>query len=654
MSRDVKFLDEFSDNPNSDSFIPTNLFDPVPINLKPGKENDQIVVTFDENSNRENSEPQNDELNNLPDEVNHHDDEPHDQTEDVNYQDEELTLDEEENPNMRNRENELIAPVTIRGRGRPRIVRSGSRGRPRKVYREIQVTPETPNTELTEIQGNVEEFVGIADLTLKQAFSSNEAQAWRDAVKSEYSSIIENQTFKIVDRPKDKNIIGSRVVLKEKLKADGTVERKKARLVAKGFNQRQGEDFNETFAPVVRMSSIRTIMALAVEHDLELHQLDVTTAFLNGDLSERIYMEIPDNFQEILAEIIEDPNSLEDVVHQANQMLKTLQKTRKGEKVCLLQKSLYGLKQAGRQWHLKLHENVMKLGFKQSYSDPCVYYSHRGNDTLILAIYVDDLWLGSQNKKWIEEMKGILIKTFKMKYLGKIHYGLGIEFTQNLSEGKICMSQKKYIQDVLKRFGMEDSKPISTPMEVGLKLTRPEKLDEGVMSKYPYQKLIGSLMYLAVSTRPDIAYTVNWLSQFNSNYTEQHWLAAKRVLRYLKGTAKKGIEFTKTKKPLRGFADADWANCASDRRSYSGFFFELGGAAITWEARKQRTVALSSVEAEYLALGEATKEAIYLRQFLTELGLSRPTTSTLILNDNQGAQLLAKNSIHHSRTKHID
>lgn len=161
-------------------------------------------------------------------------------------------------------------------------------------------------------------------------------------------------------------------------------------------------------------------------------------------------------------------------------------------------------------------------------------------------------------------------------------------------------------------------------------------------------------MYLAVSTRPDLAYAVNSLSQFNTCYTNEHWMAAKRVLRYLKGTADHGILFQKTGKPLHGYADADWASCAEDRRSYSGYFFTLGGAAITWEARKQRTVALSSVEAEYLALGEATKEAIYLRQMLTELKLSQPKSAIKIYNDNQGAQQLAKNSVHHSRTKHID
>jgi len=633
ISRDVKFLNDFgesSENSDTNSFLPENLFDSEKTKSKVLKRDILIGEPFKTASIEEAT------------------------NESLGREEEQTALDPQDNPQPDDKREWMI----VRGRGRPRTIRTGRRGRPRKVYSENRIlVQDKPSSEEinSEYDGTVdEEFAGLVNLRMKEVFSREDGKLWREAVQSEYSSIIENKTFKIVDRPKDKNVIGSRVVLCEKLKADGTVERKKARLVAKGYNQRQGEDFNETFAPVVRMSTIRTLMALAVEHDLEIHQLDVTTAFLNGDLTESIFMDVPENFEEILNDIVRDEKSLKQVVEDAKEMLESLKNTNKGSKVCLLQKSLYGLKQAGRQWYLKLDENIKKLGLKPLKTDPCLYYCHRGKDTMLLSIYVDDLWLASGNPKWIKEMKENLMKTFKMKYLGKIHYGLGIEFHQDRNEGKIFMSQRKYTQDILRRFGMENSKPVSTPIEVGMKLKKPEVVNVGEKQTFPYQRLIGSLMYLAVSTRPDIAYAVNSLSQFNTCYTTEHWVAAKRVLRYLKGTPEHGILFQKTGKPLHGHADADWASCAEDRRSYSGYFFTLGGAAVTWEARKQRTVALSSVEAEYLALSEATKEALYLRQMLGEIGLSQPKSPIQIDNDNQGAQLLAKNSVHHSRTKHID
>jgi len=198
---------------------------------------------------------------------------------------------------------------------------------------------------------------------------------------------------------------------------------------------------------------------------------------------------------------------------------------------------------------------------------------------------------------------------------------------------------------------MENCKPVSTPMDGNAKLKRSEPSDE-VFERYPYQNLIGSLMYLAVSTRPDIAYDVSSLSQLHTNYTTEHWIAAKRVLRYLKGTPDYGLTFEKTGKDLVGYVDADWAGCPDDRRSYTGYTFIFGNGPVSWESRKQRTVALSSTEAEYMAVTEGTKEAIHLQNFLNELGIKKKPVA--IYNDNQGAGELIKNPVFHSRTKHID
>ncbi|XP_071578912.1 uncharacterized protein [Temnothorax nylanderi] len=243
-----------------------------------------------------------------------------------------------------------------------------------------------------------------------------------------------------------------------------------------------------------------------------------------------------------------------------------------------------------------------------------------------------------------------------MKDLGQLHYCLGIEFSQDKKKREIRMTQRKYIQDVLKRFNMEDCKPVATPMNPAVKLSKKmsptTEEDKKQMSQIPYRNVIGSLMYLATSTRPDIAYAISILSQFSENPGQDHWKAAKRVLRYLKKTENLGITFTKTGNELVGFSDADWGASIDDRRSYTGYVFKLAGGAISWSSRKQKTVAMSSAEAEYMALSEAAKETIYTRRFLSEV--VGKLNTTMLFCDNQSAGLIAKNPVFHERTKHID
>ncbi|XP_046489065.1 uncharacterized protein [Neodiprion pinetum] len=200
-----------------------------------------------------------------------------------------------------------------------------------------------------------------------------------------------------------------------------------------------------------------------------------------------------------------------------------------------------------------------------------------------------------------------------MKDLGLASRCLGIEFHQDTKNHSVYITQRQYTEAILERFGMQDCKEVKTPIDINISLTKPERPNERLMQQYPYQRLIGALMYLAVSTRPDIAYAVNLMSQFNTNFTVEHWVAAKRILRYLKGTVNYGLMYQRTNKQLYGAVDADWGSNTVDRRWYSGYAFILAGAAVSWEARKQRNLALSSVEAEYMAISEATKEAIYLR-----------------------------------------
>ncbi|GAB1867410.1 Reverse transcriptase Ty1/copia-type domain-containing protein [Camponotus japonicus] len=328
-------------------------------------------------------------------------------------------------------------------------------------------------------------------------------------------------------------------------------------------------------------------------------------------------------------------------------MLKELEA---GNKVCKLNKALYGLRQAGRRWYVKLNEELKQFGLNRSNIDPCIYHMNQGEDLLLVAIYVDDLLVVSWNDTLIAGLAKYLSKKFEVRDLGRAKYCLGIEFSHE--ESGIKMNQKGYINDILKRFGMVDSRPVSTPIDLGLKLKRIET-QTAEERNLPYRKLIGSLMYLAICTRPDIAYAVSYLSQYNSCFNKTHWVAAKRILRYLKGTSDLGLHFRKDSNSLKGYCDADWGNCLEDRRSYTGYVFVLAGSPIAWESRKQRTVALSSTEAEYMAMTEATKEAICTRKFLIELNFDTLADVT-VLSDNNGAQKLAENPMFHNRTKHID
>ncbi|KAK2578606.1 hypothetical protein KPH14_001023 [Odynerus spinipes] len=501
-----------------------------------------------------------------------------------------------------------------RARGRPRLIRTGLKGRPRKEY------------QIANYVGEETELAHVAEIPFNEAVGGPDSNEWRQAMVSEMKSIIMKDTWTLVDHPKDRQVIGSRVVLRNKYSQDGHIERRKARVVARGFTQCPGIDFNETFAPVARLSSIRLMMALAAQHE----------------------MKVPKLTEEILEEISLTETMNGELGTKARNMLKSL---REGNRVCLLNKALYGLRQAGRRWHETLGTKFKELGFVPSAADPCVFYSGEGEDIVMAAVYVDDILVASRNEKAIEDLMTHLSKSFEIRNLGEVKYCLGIEFSR--LNGEIVMNQKGYINDILCRFHMTNSNPVATPLDPGSKLKRNEGALKPEEKDLPYRELIGTLMYLAVCSRPDIAHAVSYLSQYCNYYDGTHWTAAKRVLRYLKGTSHIGLRFKKNAASLTGYVDADWANCLDDRRSYTGYVFSLGECPISWESRKQRTVALSSTEAEYMALTEAAKEAIYLRRFLLELGFARLAV-VKVFSDNHGALKLGENPVFHNRTKHID
>lgn len=536
---------------------------------------------------------------------------------------------------------------TRRGPGRPRKLKTGKPGRLSKQYSmvpTIQIRPDEDRGGGNEAEEVAEFAFSVGEIPFDEAISGSDKEEWLDAVYSEMRCLISNDVFDIVTRPEDKKVVNCRTILRNKYNERGDLNRRKARLVAKGFSQRPGVDFFDTFAPVARLGSFR-LVALAAKYDLGISQLDIETAYLNGDIDTDIYMKIPELLHEMLQRMIRQEKNC-DISKKAHAML---EKLKERNPVCRLRKALYGLRQADRLWHAKLDEALRSIGLTPTESDPCVYVDI-GKPTFVL-IYVDDILIVSSDRRKEAHIKEKLSRVFKVKDMEPAKYCLGLEIRRD--NDKISLSQKGYINEILRRFGMQDCHPISTPIAYGSKLTRePDVRDDGEPS-YPYQELVGALMYAAMGTCPDIAHAVSVLSQFNSCYGKQHWVAAKQVLRYLQGTADCTLSYSKNDSPLRGYIDADWGSCTIDRRSYTGYTFIFCGAAVTWESRKQRTVALLSTEAEYMAIGDAVKEAMYLASFLGELG--HPILSGVVLfNDNHGAHFLAENPSFSTRTKHID
>lgn len=462
--------------------------------------------------------------------------------------------------------------------------------------------------------------------SFRLAKSRPDSVHWMKAANSEYQSLIDNETWVLAELPKGKNVVGSKWVFKVKYNADGSVERYKARLVAKGYSQIPGLDYYETFAPVAKLTSIRTILAIAAQRDMEIHQMDVKTAFLNGDLTEEIYMEQPEGFES------DDANL-----------------------VCKLKKTIYGLKQSPRAWNIKLDTFLKSLGFIQSTADPCIYVKWESQFMTIISVYVDDLIIACDSTENLLNIKNALNQKFSMTDLGELHYCLGMQITRKRKEKSIFINQEKYIHDMLSKFGMDDCKPVSTPLEP---ISNNETIDQNSvdMSKIPYRSAVGSIMYAMVGTRPDIAAAFGYVSRYLDKPEWKHWIAVKRIFRYLKGTMDSGISFKFSDENninLVGFADSDWASDPVDRKSISGYVFMLSNGPISWKSKKQPTIALSSTEAEYISATLAVQESIWLRKLLVEL--SHPQdNATIIYEDNQGCIALSKNAAHHNRTKHID
>ncbi|KAJ9566455.1 hypothetical protein OSB04_002421 [Centaurea solstitialis] len=398
-----------------------------------------------------------------------------------------------------------------------------------------------------------------------EAVSGNESEQWQEAMKAEMQSMYDNQVWELTDLPQHCRAVGRKWVFKKKTDMDGNVHTFKARLVAKGFTQTHGIDYDETFSPVAMLKSIRILMAISAYFNYEIWQMDVKTAFLNGKLTEDVYMEQPEGFKDP-----KNPN-----------------------KVCKLLKSIYGLKQASRSWNLHFDERIKEFGFSKRNDVPT-----------------------------LQSVKNWLSKCFQMKDLGEAAYILGIKIYRNRSKRLIGLSQSTYIDKILKRFRMDESKKGFIPMQHGIVLSKSQcpvsSQDQDRMKSVPYASAIGSIMYAMLCTRPDVAYSVSVTSRYQQNPGEPHWVAVKNILKYLRRTKDMFLVFggSEDEISVKGYSDASFQTDRDDFRSQSGYVFTLNGGAISWKSSKQDTIADSTTEAEYIAASDAAKEAVWLRNFL--------------------------------------
>ncbi|OXA48994.1 Copia protein [Folsomia candida] len=456
--------------------------------------------------------------------------------------------------------------------------------------------------------------------TYKEAVESKEKEEWIKAMQDEIESHKKNGTWKYVKRSANARLLDSKWVYKLKRKMDGTIDRFKARLVIRGHRQKEGVDYFETFSAVSRYGSIRLLLSIGAAKKMHIAQLDVQTAYLYGILKETIYMSQPEGF------------------HNGDDSI-----------VCLLIKALYGLKQAGRTWNETFTEFLEKFDLHPCYCDPCIFVGDVDAIITYLSLWVDDSLVIGKDKNAVQKIINAIKSYFEITIMEPIAY-VGMQIIRDGNDG-LLLSQPFYIRNLLEKYNILECNPTNVPMQPHAgELVPAATINETL----PYRQRVGSLIYLAKCTRPDISYAVSRLSQFMHAYDETHWKAAKQVLRYLKGTEELGIKYKPCEDMiLRGYTDADYASDKMDRKSTTGFVFMLNDSVISWSSQKQPIVSMSSMESEYISLASGAREAVWLRRFLEELGF--PQESPKIIHvDNQSAIKLVKNPEMHSRSKHID
>lgn len=433
-------------------------------------------------------------------------------------------------------------------------------------------------------------------------------------------------TYDVASLPTGRSPIPCKWVFKRKLNADGSIERYRARLVLKGFLQRFGVDYNAVFAPVVRASTVRLFFSLVASLDLDCHAIDIKNAFVQSDLPEEVYMCQPPGYDDGTGSVLR--------VH----------------------KSLYGLKQAPRLWNRHLTEFLQELGFVQCACDGAVLLLRSPeHDLVIVLLYVDDIQIASSSQTSVQYVKKCLLGRYPGRDLGETSYFLQMSVERDRAQRVLVLRQQRHIDQLVDDLGYSDAHPKALPMisgmykqeAVGSVITKPEAITQ-------YKSILGVLMHIANHTRPDIAFSVNYLARFVTAPTTSHVARMVDVVKYLKGTASYGLYLGCAVEtcPLYAFVDSDFAACLTSRRSTTGFVVLCGLGSIAWKSVRQPTVSRSTAESEYIAAGEVAKELQYLHQLACQFGLNPGCIP--VGTDNSAALRLIDDPISMARTKHID
>lgn len=522
----------------------------------------------------------------------------------------------ESNQEIESNVQEQEIEIESRGEIESNIEQGGMRLRDRSTLRKPARFDDFVMSMVAELNDEI-----VEPQTFKEAMESKEKKKWIIAMKEEMKSLNENETWKMVPLPKGRKAISCKWIYKIKRNPDGSVERYKARLVIKGYSQKKGVDYYETFSPVAKMSTIRTILSIAARDNMHLSQFDVSTAFLYGSIDEEIFMKPPEGYN--------DNTGL----------------------VCKLTRSLYGLKQAPRCWNNCIQGFLQNVGFKQSEADPCLFVRRREEKMIILALYVDDGLIACSDEEEAQRFLTELKERFKIKSKSANYY-LGLEISRE-DDGTVKINQTAYTKKVLERFGMSECKPVGTPIIKDGKLEKGEDKDSKT-EKFPYRQVVGALAYLMVGTRPDIAYAVGVASRKLDYPSSEDIIKVKRILRYLRGTLDWGLIYKrKSDAKLRCYSDSDHGGDLETGRSTSGMICTYAGGIISWKSNRQASVAISSTEAEVVAASETAREIIWLRRLFESIEHTK--YKPVLYVDNESAIKLARNPPYeyHSRTKHI-
>ena len=464
--------------------------------------------------------------------------------------------------------------------------------------------------------------------SVDEALRGPNADKWHTAMDEEVATIERMGTWELVDCPPGANVIDSHFILKVKRDENGNISRYKARLVANGRRQREGIDFNETFAAIAKLPSVRAVLVNAASQGWEIHQIDIKNAYLNAELTETVYMRPPTGY---------------------------LKPGQEG-KVCKLLKCLYGTKQAGFEWYQTLCEFFGEIRFTCSSVDHAVFFKLGTELSSVISVSTDDMAVTGNTIEAIHWVKERFKERFEVSDLGEIKWLLGHEVKYNKTARTLSISQRMYIDSLVERFELSNANSISMPMEPGTILSTDQSPSTprlvAEMQNIPYKEIVGSFAWAALGSRPDISFPTSVLSQFLQNLGRTHWEAAKRVIRYLKRTREYVLQLTDPKEGITAYVDADWGS-QPHCHSISGHIVSLGGMPIAWGSRKQNIVALSSTEAEYVAMTNALKDIMWLFNLLSEIR-APVTIPTPLMCDNQGAITLTMNNKFHPRTKHID